>query len=519
MRRAANLIAVGLLAALLQPFSVSAVLRPAASDAASLRPTPAEVARRHRGDEIRSVPGFRGTLPTRHYAGYITVDEERGRHLYYYFVQSQHKPSKDPVVLWLNGGPGCSSLGGFVNEHGPFSFSFKGGKDAKGRHEQQLELGLNPHSWNQVANMLYVDSPAGVGMSYAETKADAHTNDTHTAADMNTFLRLWFAKFEEFQGNDFFVSGESYAGVYVPLVSQAVLDGNDAGQEPRLRLRGYLIGNGVTDDEFDGNAIIPFAYGKSLISQELFEEATSSCGGSFWNASKGTACDHAVDKVYHAIKGINIYDILEPCYHGHNPYTQAAALAAAVSSHRQWPLLGGLKPGPVAGFGELVTGLAHIPPCLDSREMWAFCNDDAVREAIHAEPINKIGAFDECTNGERIHYTHDAGSMLPVHRDLIDRGLTGLIYSGDHDMAVPHTGSEAWTAWMGKQLGVERPWGPWHTADHQVAGYAVHYKQLVYATVLGAGHMVPETKPAAALALFARFLKAVQSGAPAPLAM
>lgn len=183
------------------------MLRPAASDAASLRPTPAEVARRHRGDEIRSVPGFKGTLPTRHYAGYITVDEERGRHLYYYFVQSQHKPSKDPVVLWLNGGPGCSSLGGewwrrqpctaihlschppdqlrctclppaahrllclwaagFVNEHGPFSFSFKGGKDAKGRHEQQLELGLNPHSWNQVANMLYVDSPAGVGMSYA----------------------------------------------------------------------------------------------------------------------------------------------------------------------------------------------------------------------------------------------------------------------------------------------------------------------------------------------------------------
>lgn len=54
--------------------------------------------------------------------------------------------------------------------------------------------------------------------------------------------------------------------------------------------------------------------------------------------------------------------------------------------------------------------------------MWAFCNDDAVREAIHAEPISRIGSFDECTNGDRIHYTHNVPSMLPIHADLISRG-------------------------------------------------------------------------------------------------
>jgi serine carboxypeptidase-like clade 1 len=83
-----------------------------------------------------------------------------------------------------------------------------------------------------------------------------------------------------------------------------------------------------------------------------------------------------------------------------------------------------------------------------------------------------------------------------------------MVFSGDHDMAVPHTGSEAWTSWLGRQLGVERPWAPWHTGDRQVAGYAVHYRGLVYATVRGAGHMVPESKPAEALHLFARFLAA-----------
>lgn len=498
----------------------------------------------HRGAEIRGVPGYKGELPSRHFGGYITVDQERGRHLYYYFVQSERSPASDPLVLWLNGGPGCSSMDGFVYEHGPFLMSFKGGKDSTGRRLQELELRRNPYSWARVANMLYVDSPAGVGMSYYETPGDRHTNDSHTAADMNTFLRRWLEAYPEFQENDFFVSGESYAGVYVPLVTQAVLDGNEAGQKPALRLRGYLVGNGVTDEAVDGDALVPFAAGKSLISRELHQRAHSACGGSYWNASEGSACDRALDEVYSAVSGLNIYDVLSTCYHGHNPYkfpygTAAAAqqrrllqskqegqreqvagaagvraeLSAAVASHRSWPLLGGVRDGPVPGFGELlgVDGmLGHIPPCVDSREMWAFCNDPAVREAIHAEPIHKIGAFDECTNGERIHYTHDRGSMLPVHADLIDRGLTALIYSGDHDMAVPHTGSEAWTAAMGSRLGLVRPWGPWHIGDRQVAGYSVHYRGLVYATVRGAGHMVPQSKPAEALEMFSRFLERMQ---------
>jgi serine carboxypeptidase-like clade 1 len=463
--------------------------------------------------------------------------------------------------------------------------AFKGGKDAAGRARQELELSDNPFSWSTAANVLYVDSPAGVGMSYAETKEDRHTNDTQTAADMNTFLRRWFAKFSEFQGNDFFISGESFAGVYVPLISKAVLDGNDAGQEPHLRLRGYLVGNGVTDPRFDGDALVPFAYGKSLISRELYEQVYSACGGVYWNATEGSPCDRALGRVWHAVSGLNIYDVLESCYHGHNPYTagqqpsaaagptaQRASLAEAIASHRQWPLLGAALPGPVPGLADVLGPLAHTPPCLDSREMWAFLNDDAVRAAIHAEPISKIGAFDECTNGQRIHYTHNVPSMLPIHRDLISRGapaddfvvgpawlgclaaafikhwiphclplnfscsrlsvlppypptaaalplpmhstplagLRGLIFSGDHDMAVPHTGSEAWTAWLGSELGVERPWAPWHTADHQVAGYAVHYRGLVYATVRGAGHMVPQTKPAEALAMLERFLTAFQ---------
>ena len=81
-----------------------------------------------------------------------------------------------------------------------------------------------------------------------------------------------------------------------------------------------------------------------------------------------------------------------------------------------------------------------------------------------------------------------------------------LIYSGDHDMCVPHTGTEAWTAWLGARLGERQRWAPWEV-EGQVAGYAVHYRGLVFATVKGAGHMVPDSKPAEALAMFDRFLR------------
>lgn len=48
----------------------------------------------------------------------MTIDESHGKNLFYYFIESERKPSEDPVVLWLNGGPGCSSFDGFVYEHG-----------------------------------------------------------------------------------------------------------------------------------------------------------------------------------------------------------------------------------------------------------------------------------------------------------------------------------------------------------------------------------------------------------------
>ncbi|GBF96984.1 serine carboxypeptidase-like [Raphidocelis subcapitata] len=504
--------------------------------------------------EITHVPGFQGPLPSKHYGGYITVDEAAGRHLYYYVALSESDPAGDPVLLWLNGGPGCSSFDGFLYEHGPFNFQFTD------ESYSRLRLTANPFAWNKAATVVFLDSPAGVGLSYSETPGDYVTNDTQTAADTEVFLRRFFERYPELREQDFYITGESYAGIYVPNAVRAVVEGNRKGREPAINIQGYLVGNGCTDAEFDGNALPPFAAGKSLISQRMYSKLDRDCDGNYWKARDDGDCAARLADIQEDLSALNIYDILEPCRHGPKPpapspsqpagpsHLQPASASSSSSSsaasagggagaevaagaafaralrereqlraraaeryssllrtHRGWPVTGAVPDGRVANWAQLMGGLSHAPPCTDDSEGSLWLNDPAVRSALHAAPIDAVGApWTVCS--DRIIYTHDAGSMIWIHREMTQkRGLRALIYSGDHDMAVPHTGTEAWTAALG--LKKRSGWQPWYVGSpRQVAGYRVEYEGLTFATIKGAGHMVPQNKPAESLAMLQRFL-------------
>ncbi|XP_042494045.1 serine carboxypeptidase-like 45 [Macadamia integrifolia] len=135
------------------------------------------------------------------FSGYITVDEKKERALFYYFVEAETDPGSKPLVLWLNGGPGCSSVGvGAISEHGPFRTSGD-------------RLVKNEYSWNKGANMLYLETLAGVGFSYSiNTSYYGGVDDEMTARDNLIFLQQWFVQFPECRSGDLFVTGESYAG-------------------------------------------------------------------------------------------------------------------------------------------------------------------------------------------------------------------------------------------------------------------------------------------------------------------
>lgn len=463
---------------------------------------------RDKGFEVTKLPGYPFSLRSRQFAGYIDVGASKS--LYYYFVWAEGDASKAPVVLWLNGGPGCSSFCGFVYEHGPYQYKLT---------KEGVVLQDSPYSWNKVANMIYLDSPAGVGMSYTTDKRQLHTNDTQTAVDANTFIRKFFQRYPEFASNEFYIAGESYAGVYVPSVALEVMEGNGKGQSPTVNLKGYLVGNGCTDPEFDANAFPLFALGKSLISVDMYTEMKTACNDDYYNVAKGSRCEQLLLKLQAEVADLNLYDILETCYYPPDqpPKRQASSQSSyrpitvwksqvrhLRETHRGWPVQAIMKPGQELQNWQHL--LASDPPCIDSSEATAWLNQPEVREAIHAAPIEVTGAWTICTS--KIKYTNNVPTMIPIHRRLVEKfGLRALVYSGDHDLCVPHTGSEAWTRSL--NYPVVTPWQPWHYREawtKQVAGYYVEYQGLTYATIKGAGHMTPETNPKESFTMFSAFM-------------
>ncbi|KAL1292041.1 hypothetical protein HN51_060504 [Arachis hypogaea] len=464
---------------------------------------------------VNQVPGFDGKLPSKHYAGYVTVDEDHGKNLYYYFVESECDPKKDPVVLWLNGGPGCSSFDGFVYEHGPFNFEKPKAKGVLPK------LTLNKYSWSKVSNIIYLDSPAGVGFSYAKNESAYETGDIRVAHDTHVFLLKWFQLYPEFQHNQFFLAGESFAGIYVPTLANNIVKGiEDARMQPIINFKGYMIGNGVCDDKFDGNALVPFAYGMGLISEEIFKETESVCKGSYYNPQTKD-CASQLSKVNQLISGLNIYNILEPCYHSNGTDTRSTRSnnnrlpesfkqlgvterALPVRKRmfgRAWPYGAIVKNGIVPSWPQLTHGGLDVP-CTDDEVASEWLNNDAVRKVLHTADKSLVKKWILCT--DKLTYHHPLGSMIKYHQYLTFRGYRALIFSGDHDMCVPYTGSQAWTSSLGYKIIDE--WRPWFV-DGQVAGFTQGYEfNLTFLTIKGAGHTVPEYKPKESLHFYKQFI-------------
>ena len=169
--------------------------------------------------EVFSLPGWDYALPSRQYSGFISAEAGtptagHERRLHYILVLAVNDPQDAPVVLWTNGGPGCSSLEGYMNEMGPLR------PDPDDPDRKRLTR--NPYTWQLHANMLYLEHGVGVGFSYSNG-GDVQLDDEADARDVHNFLRNFFFPQEgqegypELAGNEFFLTGESYAGVPTPL--------------------------------------------------------------------------------------------------------------------------------------------------------------------------------------------------------------------------------------------------------------------------------------------------------------
>lgn len=150
-------------------------------------------------DAVTAIPGWEEPFRSAQYSGYLAVTG--GSQVHYHLVESEGSPSSDPLVVWLNGGPGCSSYLGFWLEQGPFTMHGDG------------TLTENPYRWNTNANMLFLESPPGVGFSFITgSKPPYDANDTSTAQLNLGALAAFFLRFPRFNSSALWLSGESYAG-------------------------------------------------------------------------------------------------------------------------------------------------------------------------------------------------------------------------------------------------------------------------------------------------------------------
>ncbi|WIA18548.1 hypothetical protein OEZ85_009991 [Tetradesmus obliquus] len=576
-------------------------------------------------DRVDDLPGSPNGLDFGMFSGYITVDEAAGRALFYVFAEAREAPAKAPLLLWLNGGPGCSSLGGgFMSELGPFYPS------RNGRRLQE-----NPYPWNGLANMLWLESPAYVGFSYSNTSSDAIVGDGRTAADARLFLLGFLKRFPQYATSDFYLSGESYAGHYVPNLAWEIVLGNRRAREAEqgaaaaaaagassaaaaaaaaagvspgkgfINLKGFFVGNAWTDAAIDNEGALDFWYSHAMIGEESYAALKANCdfssigplmrgsqaltlpgthtstgpqqqqqqqppahsasrpaaaaagsatatsegwvqgsglghsrvqGWGRWGSSAGSrywagqglagpsrkddraaTCAKWLDIAMAEQGNINIYEI----------YADVCTKqgGSSSSSRRQQQqqqqqggkyygaLLGHTNPlrtvgGPDAGDGGVDDGSQprrpRYDPCVDG-EVETYLNLPEVQAALHANQTRKLPwRWADCTS--QISYSRDdlLSSMLPTYRNLLGEGLKMWVFSGDVDGIVPVLGSRRWVAVLG--LPTVKPWRPWYSSSGQVGGWRVDYRNLTFATVRNAGHMVPYVQPERAYHLLSRFL-------------
>jgi hypothetical protein len=507
--------------------------------------------------QVQRLPGWAGATPTRHFTG--LVESEPGTHNFYYYVESQSDPSTDPLFLWMNGGPGASSLAGVFGENGPLLLTEEG------------TLLENPYAWNRRANVLAVEFAPGIGYSYCanSTRTDGGpdfcpangdgrkqgacspclASDSSVARQTAAVLAALLgdaALFPELAGRPLYLLGESYAGVYLPTLARELLERHN--DTDLVNLHGVWATDPCTDNEAQFGWLdlgVDFAYQKGLISHDVW----TTLGGGGGNASPCVASRTAV--------GDRLRDTsTAACRRAWRLYDMATAgIGDAV------------HPAPIPGLPMYVDPL-NAYGISGGPDLPGFLGSDAMRAALPgaAQSPNKpylleIGnnGYDQYTQEYAAcndHATAGMVSMVSVWRDVIGRGNRGvgagaganlreiLILNGDVDPVVDMHGTEAAVRKMGypvKTGEARRPWffnatkaaasfvvgkpsawGPTvraRGAGAQIGGFVVGFEtggpvQLRFVSVRNSGHMTPAYAPQKTLHTVERGLVAGKGLAP-----
>ncbi|PON78771.1 Serine carboxypeptidase-like [Parasponia andersonii] len=376
-------------------------------------------------------------LPTK--SGYLPVTPTSDSAIFYLFYEAQKRTSplsETPLLIWLQGGPGCSSMLGNFLELGPWRVNFLKTPD------QPLGLEPNPGSWNRIFGLLFLDNPIGTGFSIASKPEEIPRDQTHVARHLFAAITAFIDSDPSFKSRPIYITGESYAGKYAPAIGYHIL-----GNPGRVNLSGVAIGNGLTDPAIQVATHAASAYFSGLVNerQKVELERLQSEAVALTEAGNWSGAADARGRVLQTLQNVT-------------------GLATLYDFTRKAPYK-----------DELVEELLR--------------NDD-VKSALGAK---RHVVFEVCSDlvDEVLHEDVMKSAKYMVERLVKESRV--LLYQGHLDLRDGVVSTEAWVRtlkWEGIEgfLGAERE--VWRV-NGELAGYVQRWGSLTNAVVLGAGHLVP----------------------------
>lgn len=428
-------------------------------------------------DLMRSLPGWNQPLPSPWYSGYLHYElEGRQVHTHYVLIEAEdNQDNSKPLIYWSNGGPGASSFFGLLTELGPLILS----DDSLNSYKT---TGIptpiyNPYTWSRLGSLLIFDQPAPVGFSYCNNDTKSHScggiawTDELTSLNAYQALQTFYEKHPCQKSLPLYLTGESYAGIYIPTLARRILQDTDSSVD----LKGFAVGDGCLGTETSicggsGQGLfrefwhVLFFAGHHQIPLRDFREVMKAChhhdepGFLITGNADDDACKAVLAKIKHEIGGLFEYSLYDDC------------------TYRNGLLQGGLNDYPCGG-GPVM--------------------EDYFKMAVVKEAFSVKSDFFEVDNAEGdFDYTPTEPDLTGFYKQMNGK-LKVLVYNGDTDPAITSFAAQNWTSHMG--FTEIQPWRPW-TVDgcQRMGGYVTRYEGMFdFLTIRGAGHMVPTYKPAA----------------------
>ncbi|KAG2422906.1 hypothetical protein HXX76_015733 [Chlamydomonas incerta] len=413
--------------------------------------------------------------------GYLDVNKDKGSQMFYMYYEAQEAPAgseRVPIVLWLQGGPGCSSFFGMFYINGPYFVN------------DDLTLRENLGAWNRLYGTLFIEQPIGVGFS-KKGSAAIPDNELDVAWDLYRALQAFYKANPSFQDRPLVVTGESYAGKYVPSIAHFILQASARAngfehklkhprplkedvEPPVFTLGGLAIGNGFTDAESQTAVQAEVAWSMGLIdgAQRRVAEAIQAEVIELVRSKQWRAARNRSDELLHFIAG-------------------ASGSATLEDVRRN-------------------TGY-------DSRNMGdAFLNQPHVRAFLGDVPRVEDYLWESCSPEVDRIMGHDVmKSVKNLVIDLLDYKPV-LIYLGQWDAECGVASNDAWVstlAWKGHGGFAEAPRDFW-IVNGRIAGYWKKYGTLEQLVLRNTGHMVPHDNPLVGQLMLERWVETSVRGLP-----